>query len=123
MATGRINGEEVYAGNRLWYRIDFEGEQVYVYSALVAETLPTVTPRPPTQAPIVIVQPYPTAAISMPGANPPIAPASGFTCSCSKICRAMSSCEEAYYQLNVCGCGQRDGDGDGVPCEDICPGG
>lgn len=50
-------------------------------------------------------------------------PTSSYTCSCSKTCGQMLSCDEAYYQLNTCGCSQRDGDGDGVPCEDICPGG
>lgn len=43
-----------------------------------------------------------------------------YTCNCSKTCSQMSSCEEAYYQLNVCGCSKRDGDNDGVPCESIC---
>jgi hypothetical protein len=47
----------------------------------------------------------------------------GFACDCSKKCSAMTSCEEAYFQLIQCGCGVRDGDGDGVPCETICPGG
>lgn len=46
-----------------------------------------------------------------------------YRCNCSKTCPNMSSCEEAYYQLNTCGCGRRDGDNDGVPCENICPGG
>lgn len=57
--------------------------------------------------------------------QPSIAPATtgSFTCNCSKSCGAMVSCEEAYYQLNTCGCKARDGDDDGVPCESICPGG
>jgi endonuclease YncB( thermonuclease family) len=46
-----------------------------------------------------------------------------FTCDCSRKCSEMVSCEEAYFQLSQCGCGVRDGDGDGVPCETICPGG
>ena len=46
-----------------------------------------------------------------------------YSCSCSKTCSQMSSCDEAYYQLNTCGCSKRDGDDDGVPCESICPGG
>lgn len=46
-----------------------------------------------------------------------------YGCDCSKTCSQMSSCDEAYYQLNNCGCGRRDGDNDGVPCESICPGG
>ncbi len=32
----------------------------------------------------------------------------------------MISCEEAYYYLKECGHKKRDGDGDGVPCENIC---
>ena len=43
-----------------------------------------------------------------------------FICNCSKTCSQMSSCAEAYYQLNACGCSTRDVDNDGVPCENIC---
>ncbi len=43
-----------------------------------------------------------------------------YVCDCSKSCSKMSSCEEAYFQLNQCGCKARDGDGDGIPCEKIC---
>jgi hypothetical protein len=80
---------------------------------------PTATPPlPPTQAPAAPTQaPPPTRA------PVPTSPASPFTCNCGKTCNAMASCEEAYYQLNQCGCSQRDGDSDGVPCENICPGG
>ena len=46
-----------------------------------------------------------------------------YTCSCRKTCDEMSSCDEAYFQLEDCGCSRRDGDKDGVPCESICPGG
>lgn len=45
---------------------------------------------------------------------------SNFTCDCSKSCTKISSCEEAYFQLNNCGCTTRDNDGDGVPCESLC---
>lgn len=45
---------------------------------------------------------------------------SGFTCNCSKLCSQMASCEEAYFQLNTCGCSRRDGNKDGIPCESIC---
>ncbi len=43
-----------------------------------------------------------------------------FTCDCSKPCSRISSCAEAYFQLNQCGCSARDGDDDGVPCENLC---
>lgn len=43
-----------------------------------------------------------------------------YACDCSKLCGQISSCDEAYYQLNQCGCSKRDSDRDGVPCESIC---
>lgn len=45
---------------------------------------------------------------------------SSFVCNCAKTCTEISSCEEAYYQLNNCGCSKRDADDDGVPCESLC---
>ena len=74
----------------------------------------------------------PTPKVSTPTPTPspqsqtiqPIQPVSGnYVCDCSKTCAQMSSCEEAYFQLNNCGCSKRDDDNDGVPCESICPGG
>lgn len=55
--------------------------------------------------------------------QPPAQPPSntrGYTCNCSKTCTQMFSCDEAYFQLNQCGCSARDRDGDGVPCESLC---
>lgn len=43
-----------------------------------------------------------------------------FSCNCAKPCSQMSSCEEAQYQLNTCGCSKRDGDGDGLACDSDC---
>jgi micrococcal nuclease len=43
-----------------------------------------------------------------------------YTCNCKKTCAQMSSCEEAQYQLNVCGCTARDADKDGVACDTDC---
>lgn len=37
-----------------------------------------------------------------------------------KTCSAMSSCEEAKYQLFSCGNSSLDRDKDGIPCESIC---
>ena len=68
--------------------------------------------QPKTQTPIQKTQPPPQTSNS-----------GEYSCSCSKTCTEMSSCDEAYYQLNQCGCSKRDGDKDGVPCESICPGG
>ena len=80
---------------------------------------PPPAPSQPTQIPQSTLPPSQPTIPPAP-TNPP---APGFTCDCSKTCGAMASCEEAYFQLNQCGCSARDGDGDGVPCESICPGG
>lgn len=40
-----------------------------------------------------------------------------------KYCRNIRSCDEAYYLLKHCGMRNLDRDHDGVPCENICPGG
>jgi len=45
---------------------------------------------------------------------------SGFTCAGKTTCGQMSSCAEAQYQLNVCGCKARDADKDGVACDSQC---
>jgi endonuclease YncB( thermonuclease family) len=52
----------------------------------------------------------------------PVAPkaSSGYTCNCSKTCANMSSCSEAQYQLNTCGCSARDADDDGIACDSDC---
>lgn len=93
---------------------------------------PTVTPTPqptPTQTVVVtptpIITPIPTTQTNSTYVAPVAAPVQkssggGYSCNCSKTCGQMSSCEEAYYQLNTCGCSKRDGNNDGVPCEDIC---
>jgi len=43
-----------------------------------------------------------------------------YTCDCSKTCPQMSSCTEAQYQLNICGCKARDADKDGIACDADC---
>ena len=54
----------------------------------------------------------------------PVTPSTAtFSCSPKKSCKDMGSCEEALFHLNTCGNKRLDRDGDGVPCESICPGG
>lgn len=50
-----------------------------------------------------------------PGPVPPT-----FDCNCSKQCNQISSCDEAYYIHYECACNNLDGDGNGIPCENIC---
>lgn len=47
-------------------------------------------------------------------------PTSPYICNCAKTCTQISTCKEAYYQLDNCGCSVRDGDNDGIPCESLC---
>ena len=56
-----------------------------------------------------------------PAPTPTPAPVGGsYVCNCSKTCDQMSSCAEAQYQLNTCGCTRRDADHDGVACDAEC---
>lgn len=89
--------------------------------------VPTVILRP-TVVPTNVSKPtaIPTQSVVINNTEPVLVVPQvndSYTCNCKKTCTQMSSCEEAYYQLNVCGCSVRDGDDDGVPCENICPGG
>lgn len=73
------------------------------------------TPKPTTKntvapAPIIVT----TKPTSTPLSNNP---GGSWTCDCSKTCPNISSCQEAQYLLNVCGCGARDGDKDGIACD------
>lgn len=43
-----------------------------------------------------------------------------FSCDFRKTCSRMSSCEEAYYHLQICHNTRLDRDKDGIPCEKIC---
>lgn len=94
-----------------------------------SQTIPTADPTvKPTRIPTKVViqkttpktakkpaKKTPTKAKKKPTATPKLT----YTCNCRKTCSQLT-CAEAYYQLNKCGCSQRDGDGDGVPCEAQC---
>jgi len=41
-------------------------------------------------------------------------------CGSKTRCAQMSDCDEAHAYLRECGASQLDGDGDGVPCEQLC---
>lgn len=90
----------------IWYKVNVDGKEGYIHSSFLTATAPATAQQSNVSAP---VSPIPATA--------------GFACSCTKTCKKMASCEEAYFQLNQCGCSARDGDHDGVPCETICPGG
>jgi len=41
-------------------------------------------------------------------------------CGNKRFCKDMSDCAEARYYLTACGLTKLDGDGDGIPCENVC---
>lgn len=103
---------------------------------IVPTQLPTATPSPtntptplPTAKPKATNMPIPTktpVVQTAPTSTPvPVLniqsnlPSSGggYSCNCAKTCSQISSCEEAQYLLNTCGCGARDGDNDGIACD------
>ncbi|MGZ5030776.1 MAG: thermonuclease family protein [Methylobacter sp.] len=42
------------------------------------------------------------------------------SCGNKRYCKEMASCEEAKFYLTQCALLRLDGDGDGIPCENIC---
>lgn len=108
--VGQIGaGDAVIALGRSgdWYLIKHNGRDAYVASWLTHNSPPAA------------------ARAAQPAQHQPaqqqLAPQpQSYTCDCRKTCPEMSSCQEAYFQLNNCGCQRRDGDNDGVPCESIC---
>jgi micrococcal nuclease len=76
----------------------------------------------PTPTPEPTLQPIPKPTLQPTQKPTPQPPADGeaYVCNCKKTCPQMSSCEEAQYQLQVCGCSARDGDNDGIACDADC---
>jgi len=44
----------------------------------------------------------------------------GGTCGDKRVCRQMTSCDEARYYLTTCGLSSLDGNHDGTPCSKLC---
>ena len=115
----RVTGESV-SGNSSWQAVKHNNAAVYVHAPLLSRTRPQAQQAQPAQPAAAQPQQAQPAQVSAP---PTTVPGPQFSCNCSKTCGAMASCQEAYFQLNQCGCSRRDRDRDGVPCESICPGG
>lgn len=83
----------------------------------------SASPTTAVQPVIKQVTPVPTAVSAQPTSASFLFPnqtSGDYVCDCQKTCSQMSSCAEAQYQLNVCGCRARDGDNDGVACDADC---
>lgn len=101
-----------------------EGVSVSTSMDVDEQTPNPVSTKSPT--PASLSTPNPTivpAQTSKPKPTTPITPSpnksqnSNWTCNCSKTCTEISSCAEAQYQLNTCGCRTRDADHDGIACD------
>ena len=113
--------EYTYQSNPYKYQEDFKNAETAAREGkkgLWADNV-CITPTPikqttaPTQTQFVpVVQPTQSSSTTTGGGN--------YTCNCSKTCTQIASCDEAYFQLNQCGCKARDADSDGVPCESLC---
>ena len=133
-----VDGETV-SGSPIWYRVRLDsGDIAYIHSTLLTDRRPA-TPRPASlggggggssgssgsgssssggsAGSPAVSTPVP-APVSTPVPPPP---GPSYACNCSKTCGSMT-CDEAYFQLNQCGCRERDGDSDGKPCESQCGG-
>lgn len=42
VTTGQVDGDAVNVGNAVWYRVQYKGEDAYVYSGVVKDTKPAV---------------------------------------------------------------------------------
>lgn len=84
----------------------------------VATSLPTQQPTA-TSVPTIMTTPTPTPVQISPTPikSEPTKSAVSYSCNCRKSCTLINSCSEAQYQLQVCGCTDRDGDQDGIACE------
>lgn len=91
----------------LWGDICSISQQVQVSSQYPSQVTTSTNAPPPQVQPIRQTQPD-TGTLG------------SYVCDCSKTCSQMSSCAEAQYQLNVCGCSRRDGDKDGIACDADC---
>ena len=109
--TSQINPVEEQVEN---VTENINGEELVEPSSTITPT-PITTPLPPTK-------PSPTRVPAVKPTNVQIAESklesvSKFECNCSKTCPNISSCAEAQFLLNECGCNARDADDDGIACD------
>lgn len=103
-----VNGEPVEAGNWVWYRVQYTGRDLYVYSGVVT-----------TRAP----QPASGGGGGVAATSTPLASSGGATCPrYDAKCSELTTCEQAMACLAQ-GNQSLDRDRDGVPCESLCMGG
>ncbi|MDD4964445.1 MAG: thermonuclease family protein [Gallionella sp.] len=114
-----VNAEQIRLG-MAWEYSHFHNNQVLIALQKEAQSVPRglwalSNPTPPWEW--RKTHPYAEPASAILPATP-----LGMSCGNKKYCNQMTSCEEAKYYLNQCGVKRLDGNGDGVPCENLCAG-
>lgn len=117
--------EYTYQSNPYKYQEDFKNAEkaamddkkgLWADGACVTPTQVPTKQITPTTAPIQTN----SAPVAQPTQSTTTTGGSNYTCNCSRTCTQITSCDEAYFQLNNCGCKARDADSDGIPCESLC---
>lgn len=110
------------SANTTWYKINASGTEGYIHSSLVSDRAPAPPPVATTSSS------NGSTGATTNTASEPVSPipapirAGGSACGGATTCSQMASCDQAYACLQA-GDGGLDRDKDGVPCENICPGG
>lgn len=90
---------------------------------LPSEITPTLTPQPTPAGEVKAVRSKIEDILKKLEKDKPAetpVTAREYTCDCSKNCRQVDSCSEAYFQMFSCGCVDLDSNKDGLPCENKC---
>lgn len=111
-----VDGTRV-SGSTVWYQVSAGQFQGYIHSSLLTNVASAAPVTTGSTAPVQNVQSTPAPLVEQ-----PVAPPAGASCNGARTCGDMSTCEQAYACL-AGGRSSLDRDKDGVPCEDICPGG
>jgi len=102
------NARELLLG--LWSAKTCSGQSVAATTGPTSVPVPIYTNKPIVNAPNpAVANPVPTAV--------PTQASGSWQCDCKRTCTQITTCEEAQYQLNTCGCKVRDGDSDGIACD------
>jgi hypothetical protein len=87
MATGTTQGEAVNGGSALWYRVEYNRQQAFVYNSLVSDSLPTPVPPTLTPLPVPIYVPPTTAPYVAPAYQAPEPSNNSNTSGATAVCR------------------------------------
>lgn len=104
---GVEDGDSV-SGNTTWVRFTYQGTTAYVHSSLASTRNPNSTTT--------------TGGGTNNNSTTTTGGGGGVSCNGARTCSQMTSCAQAQACL-AAGRTSLDRDRDGVPCEDICPGG